>query len=201
LEVSLKERFVIAWMMTYSGVHFPIIDPGTEHIKLRDIAHALSLINRYGGHTKYRYSVGLHCLLGAEQMKKDGHNDLTILYFLLHDAPEAYYGDIPRPLKVVLGDLYTQLEDNVMRVIWKALGLREPTELEWDIVRYYDNLVLGYEIAQIMPYPDEFEVDVYYDQKIAISKEKEEVIEATYMLALETLLDNVQAEQVEGVIT
>lgn len=78
-----------------------------EHFtpRIEDIAFALSNINRYGGHVG-RYSVAQHSILVAQQLPED-----LRLSGLLHDAPEAYIGDVCAPLKVMLPE-YRSLEQH-----------------------------------------------------------------------------------------
>lgn len=45
-------------MATYTGLRFCPMDMKPENVRLEDIAHALSLLCRGGGHLKYFYSVG-----------------------------------------------------------------------------------------------------------------------------------------------
>jgi hypothetical protein len=93
-------------MMTYTGKLIDIERPRLEDIDIRDIAHALSMTCRFGGHCRDFYSVAEHSLL-VEQYGKLGPwkgewNPRYGLHFLLHDAAEAYLGDVINPLKMVL---------------------------------------------------------------------------------------------------
>lgn len=85
-----------------------------EHLRLRhepdvicieDIAHALSHICRFTGHVAQFYSVASHSLLVASLVP-----DEYKLQALLHDATEAYVGDVSSPLKALLGYSYRRLE-------------------------------------------------------------------------------------------
>ena len=80
------------------------------------IAKALSHINRFNGHVG-QYSVAQHCVLVALELPKD-----LRLSGLLHDAPEAYIGDVTSPLKKLLPD-YQELENYYHRVIDSHFGV------------------------------------------------------------------------------
>lgn len=99
------------WLQTYQGHRFYPLSPRAEDIDPIDIAHALSLLCRYGGHVERFYSVAEHCVaLSHAVERKDA------LAALLHDATEAYVADVVRPLKRYLPD-YQQIEAAVWRAI------------------------------------------------------------------------------------
>lgn len=105
------------WIITYSGRRFYPMDPRTEDIFIEDIAHALSLLNRFTGHTKFPYSVAQHSWDVAEALNKWHDVDKSIqLAGLLHDASETYVNDLARPLKRMLPD-YTAAENRILDVI------------------------------------------------------------------------------------
>lgn len=81
-------------MQTASGRMFYPLDPRPDEIHIEDIAAALSRICRFGGHCRAFYSVAQHSVLVSEH---SGPGDE--LWGLLHDASEAYLGDLIRPLK------------------------------------------------------------------------------------------------------
>ncbi len=83
-----------------------------EMISLEDIARGLSNICRFGGQRKQFYSVAHHSMLVAVLAP----NELR-LYALLHDASEAYLGDVVKPLKHILGNSYAILELKSMAAI------------------------------------------------------------------------------------
>jgi hypothetical protein len=117
------------WMQTYSGGKYWPADPRPDDIKIRDIAHALSLICRYTGHVDYFYSVAEHSVLISRALPRE-----LALQGLLHDATEAYLGDMSRPLKYSLPD-YKAIEELNWLAISEKFGL--PKELH-PLVKDYD---------------------------------------------------------------
>lgn len=105
------------WMQTFTGRAFYPMDPHAEDIDPVDIAHALSLICRYGGHSKVFYSVAEHCVLMSYAVASE-----NALWALLHDATEAYVGDMVRPLKQMM-PAYREAEDRLSDVIADSFGI------------------------------------------------------------------------------
>lgn len=90
---------------TRTGLLVDILNPTEEMICSEDIAHALNNVCRFGGHTHGHYSVAQHSILVAALAPDD-----MKLEALLHDASEAYLGDVIKPLKNILGSVYRDLE-------------------------------------------------------------------------------------------
>lgn len=88
-----------SWIQTFSGKAIDPIDPNPLALDIIDVAHALSHVNRYTGHTFKPYSVALHSLTVAHLVKMRGESRATQLWALLHDATEAYLNDIAAPTK------------------------------------------------------------------------------------------------------
>lgn len=105
------------YIQTYTGVHFDLQDPKPDMINITDIARALSHINRFTGHTKHPYSVAVHSLNASYIVPPQ-----FALEALLHDAHEAYTGDVSSPLKSLLPD-YRALENRVESVVRQRFGL------------------------------------------------------------------------------
>lgn len=82
-----------------------LYNPHPDQIHIEDIAAALAKICRFGGHVKRFYSVAQHCCLVANLVPAP-----LMLEALLHDATEAYCGDVIKPLKVLLGKVYEEIE-------------------------------------------------------------------------------------------
>ena len=114
------------WIQTYLGVQFWPADPRPEEICLEDIAHALSMLCRYGGHCKRFYSVAEHSVLLAYNVRRENR-----LWALMHDASEAYLVDVPRPIKPFLQG-YREMEDGIMQAVRKRFRLpgRMPDEVK-----------------------------------------------------------------------
>lgn len=109
------------WMQTYTGAKFYPMSPRAEEVNPVDIAHSLSLLCRYNGHVDRFYSVAEHCVLISWAVQPE-----DALWALLHDATEAYVGDMIRPLKLYQ-PAFAEAEDQVMTVICKRFGL-DPDE-------------------------------------------------------------------------
>jgi len=77
-------------------------------IRLTDVAHALSWINRFTGHARFGFSVAAHSLAVSRFLKSQGASAAVQMGGLMHDAHEAYFGDVTTPVKVYL-DIIPQL--------------------------------------------------------------------------------------------
>lgn len=109
-----------AWIQSYTGRRMVLEAPDPAQIDLEDIAHALSQVCRFGGHSKHHYSVAQHSLLVSQLVRGDLHR-----HGLLHDAAEAYIGDLVTPLKKIPGlrAIYLALEDRWLAAIGERFGL------------------------------------------------------------------------------
>ncbi len=106
------------WFITSSGKKIFVRDPRPEVIDIEDIAHALSMLCRFGGHCLRFYSVAQHSV-HVSQLVPPGQK----LRALLHDASEAYLGDVIRPLKRELSSVYGPLEKQWERAICQRFGI------------------------------------------------------------------------------
>ena len=133
-----------AWIETYLGIQFDILETRPESIQIEDIAHALSQANRYTGHCRFPYPVAQHSRLGSYLVPQQ-----HALQFLLHDASEAYIGDMNRPLKhyTKAGDEYRIVEAKIQTMIYMRFGC---SPIEADVVKHVDNQMLYAEKAQLM---------------------------------------------------
>jgi hypothetical protein len=113
-------------MVTASGIPFDILNPHPENVDIVDVAHHLSRINRFTGAIKFEhYSVAQHSILCAKVMRIMAPQ--FELHALLHDAHEAYIGDISTPMKNAIeayaGDgLIARVEQDVESAVWRKLG-------------------------------------------------------------------------------
>lgn len=136
-------------MNTYTGRRFDPLQMKPEDVSLRDIAHALSLLCRGGGHMKYFYTVGLHSLNCAREAAARGWSDRVVLACLLHDASEAYISDIIRPVKAHLSN-YLEIEEQIMKTILTHFHLQDLTPEEHAMWRQIDDDVLSQELKILM---------------------------------------------------
>jgi hypothetical protein len=134
-----------SYVRTFSGAEVDLLDPDPESLQLVDIAHHLSKLDRYNGAGAYSYSVGQHSLLVAEVLPPG-----LKLWGLLHDATEAYLGDVVAPLKALMRD-YREIENNLMKRIARRFGLSMPRSSE---VKAADKAVMVSEMRQVMNWPD-----------------------------------------------
>jgi 5'-deoxynucleotidase YfbR-like HD superfamily hydrolase len=153
------------WMQTISGKVVDFDDIRPEAFEIWDIAHALSRINRFLGHTHEPYTVAEHSVRVAELVLSwhPGNHELA-LRALLHDAAEAYVGDTTSPVKAFIRrQTYALdvLEARLERAILERFGLRhlrsEPplalTEAEGiaEIIKKADLVVLSTEHRDHVP--------------------------------------------------
>ena len=108
---------------TFSGQYVDTATPDPATIRLVDIAHALASTCRYGGHCRDFYSVAEHAVFCSIRVERKGFGRGLQLAALHHDDAEAYLGDIPRPLKPLLGPGYVSLTEQMDQAIIAALGL------------------------------------------------------------------------------
>jgi hypothetical protein len=106
-------------LQTYSGRSLNPLAPRAADIVVEDIAHALSMQCRFGGHVRQFYSVAQHSFLVSHAVPV-----ADALWALLHDASEAYLMDLPTPVKET-GPLkgYRGVEAQLQRIIYQTFGL------------------------------------------------------------------------------
>lgn len=143
---------------TASGRLVDLLAPRPEDINLRDIAHALARLNRWGGHTRDSISVAQHTLLVAKYVPADCR-----VHALLHDAHEAYTGEVPSPMKEAQDGVGAAggyrdkvgptkcIEIGLDEVIYFALGLSAPTEAQRAAVHEADRRAAATEARDLLP--------------------------------------------------
>lgn len=102
-----------AWIITYTGKRIYLEDPNPRLIDIEDIAHSLAMLCRFQGHCLDYYSVAQHSVFVSKIVP-----DMYARVGLLHDATEAYVGDMVGPLKRTIGVAYKRLE----LVWWEAIA-------------------------------------------------------------------------------
>ncbi|MDP2447646.1 phosphohydrolase [Pseudomonas sp.] len=138
-----------------SAREFDLLKPRADLITTLDIAHALSLICRFNGHCNRHYSVAQHSLLVADIVESQGHGPEIQLQALLHDAAEAYVGDLVRPLKYHLRRQACGQQSDFDRVeerVWEAICDQFELEPELPfVVHDADMIALATERRELLP--------------------------------------------------
>ncbi len=152
-----------AWIQSFTGKRIELANPDSSQICIEDIAHALSRICRYTGHTKRTYVVSEHSVWVSRRAVQlfDQNRGLDFpsawraamrieiaRYGLLHDATEAYLGDVSRPLKRLPGmEAYRKLERQWEQAIMDKFNVH----IYAPEVAQADAELLGTEARQLLP--------------------------------------------------
>lgn len=120
---------------------FDLLNPQANTFDIADIAHHLSNICRFNGATTTHYSVAQHSVLVSRIVPP-----YLALAGLMHDAAEAYVGDLPSPLKALLPD-YQDIENNILQTIFEKVGIAFPYHKE---VKRADLVALATEARDLL---------------------------------------------------
>lgn len=140
---------------TRGGRKFVFTNPEGHDYNANDIAHSLSNICRYGGASRYHYSVAQHSVLMAELAYAMTLDPVFALDCLFHDAAEAYIGDLPTPIKVQMPK-YRQIEDRIdaaLRKHFRAHHIPVP-KVQSEACRVLDKAMFLAEWPVLMGYED-----------------------------------------------
>jgi len=103
------------YLQTVSGRWVNPFDPDLGQLDAGDIARALANQCRFGGHSRVFYSVAQHSVIVSRLVEERGGDAEDVFAALMHDATEAYLGDMPHPIKhrSALGAAFRQAEDQL----------------------------------------------------------------------------------------
>ncbi len=145
---------------TYSGQVLDLYNLKPSEIELETIAHSLAHQCRFNGHTKEFYSVAQHSILVSEWLP-----DWLKMAGLLHDAAEAYIGDIITPLKYEHYDIWCK-EELVQDVINEVFEVQEEAKEGKEIIKQADKRVFLTEVRDLTDWKHS-NLDLAVGKKIA----------------------------------
>lgn len=131
-----------------SGHYVDLLNPDKDSIDIYSIAAALSKICRFGGHCPRFYSVAEHCIHATALAGSDGYTGEALKAILLHDAAEAYVGDMVKPLKIAMPE-YVTIEQRIESAIGQAFNVDFG---RWhDVIKHFDRIMLKAEKTCLWP--------------------------------------------------
>lgn len=133
-------------ILTGRGVYFDVFKPEGFTFDIGEIADSLSKLCRFNGHTNEFYSVAQHSVLVSLIVPIE-----YSIPALLHDAHEAYIGDMVRPIKGAMHE-YRAMEDRVQRALRRDLGLPETLHPS---IGHADLIAMATERRDLMPHNTE----------------------------------------------
>lgn len=156
----MSQKYKDITVQTFTGRMVDVQNFRRDDANLQDIATSLSRLARFNGHTRYFYSVAQHsvivALVAADLANPTGCADRGGLalkaarWGLLHDAHEAWLGDVPGPLKAMTEKLNDHAF-NIDRVVRQAFGLPEYTDTDVAVVvNEADRQVLAREASDLL---------------------------------------------------
>lgn len=132
------------YVSTFLGNRFFLTNPHIDDVAIEDIAHGLAYQCRFNGQTRSFYSVAQHSLMVMSLVPE------TLRFSaLLHDAAEAYLGDMVKPLKNLFPE-FSVIEARVMEIIGHRFGL-DLTHLD-PAIKQADLIALATEKRDLMPH-------------------------------------------------
>lgn len=143
---SFDEPWPEGSMVTASGIHFNLLEPDIDKINIDDIAHGLASNCRWNGHSATFFSVAQHCCMMFDHAPVENR-----LAYLLHDAEEAYWGDIIKPIKDLLRKSNPELVVHMIKLRNLILAKFNAGQLDMDMKIMdtywqeweYKNVVIG----------------------------------------------------------
>lgn len=142
----------MSWIQTSQGIEFNVEHPRPEKITAMDIAWGLSQINRFTGHCLRPYSVAEHSLLVTEIAEREFGLDVHgLLGAHMHDAHEAYTGDMHTPGKRAIGNAWHIWEASWEHPLRTAFAMHAPAALYSEEIRLADRMALAIERKCLLP--------------------------------------------------
>jgi len=143
-------------MVTIGGADYRLHAPiwSELDIRIEDIGHALAQINRYTGHASRPYSVAEHSLLVSDIAAMANATPIVQLAALMHDAHEAYTGDVSSPVKYAVGDAWHNFENLHEYAVHRHFGLRSTFAAHRGLLHMFDLQALATERRDLTNYQE-----------------------------------------------
>ena len=127
-----------------SGILFDVTKPDPAKFKIKDFAHALSGIHRFGAHAK-RYTVAEHCIRGSYMAM----NPRDAIIFLLHEGGEGIMGiDVPKPIKDTIKKFET-LDESLNDFVLNKVHNLQTNEEDIQVLNNLDRALLEVEMKEL----------------------------------------------------
>lgn len=136
----------MTFIVTAEGNELHLRAPQPQHLGAYTVAWALAQINRFTGHAVRPYSVAEHSLLVCEIAEREcGLSDAHgLMACLLHDAHEAFCGDMHSPGKLLI-DGWAAWEQHWEHQVRRAFDINVAASVFRDTVKRADLIALATE--------------------------------------------------------
>ena len=134
------------FFQTRTGEIIYLKNISSDQINILDIATSLSKICRYAGNCNQFYSVAEHCCHVSDCCKD------YPLWGLLHDAVEAYMGDIPRPVKNMIPEIW-ELETQLSMAVAERFRL-DPILMPKEVLDIDRRITMDEYLSLFLPISD-----------------------------------------------
>ena len=143
----------MSWIVTCDGHEASLEFPTHADYTIERIAHSLAQINRFNGHASRPYSVAEHSLLvlaiAKTELQLDANGQMAAL---MHDAHEAFIGDIISPMKPLLGSAWKRLEMRHSHLMSLRFGYHVAMTMNHHELKVADMMALAVERAALLPH-------------------------------------------------
>jgi hypothetical protein len=143
-------------IQTMTGQFLDFSHPEYYDYTIEEIAKALSRTPRFKGHTKRFYSVARHSIWVADNIPEE-----LKLHGLLHDAHEAYIGDIATPLANYLGAAKIKsLKQGIQDAIYRDLEVPRPFGVDQMTIDLKDFEAMMVEKRDLLEHDLPWDIDI-----------------------------------------
>ena len=143
----------MSWIVTCDGHEASLEFPTHADYEIERISHSLAQINRFNGHACRPYSVAEHSLLVLDIAKTkldlDVHGQMAAL---MHDAHEAFIGDVTSPMKALLGSAMCRMEMRHANLMSLRFGYHVAMTQNGYELKVADMMALAVERAALLPH-------------------------------------------------